>query len=116
MNGYNERIVTYGYDDEDLIRRLRESGLTARPLELDTLRHIPHSDESRTANQVLPDNLTERPPWAPWNWSPGKVVDNLSDRNKHVAEERPWGRWDVQTGWNIELCSPGYYWCEEVSR
>ena len=113
VNGYNERIVTYGYDDEDLVRRLCASGLTALPLDLDTVHHVPHGDELRTACQVVPGDLGVRPPWEAWNWKPGKVVDNLATRNRHLAKGRPWGPGDVRTGWVVELVAPGYYVCKE---
>lgn len=116
VNGYNERIELYGYDDEDLVNRLRASGLVARPVDPDTVHHIPHGDELRTTNQVIKGDLDKRPPWAPWNWVPGRLVDNLSDRNRHLAWERPWGRGDARIRWDIEMTISGLCLCKEISR
>ncbi len=50
VNGYNEFITSYGWDDNDLYDRLSDTGLNRFDIRLDTLSHIPH--ESRTSFQV----------------------------------------------------------------
>ncbi|MCF8359105.1 MAG: glycosyltransferase [Prolixibacteraceae bacterium] len=60
VNGYNEYITTYGWDDSDLYTRLSESGLERKYFSSKTLYHIPH--ESRMQFQKQPkifENLTE---------------------------------------------------------
>ncbi|MFZ4520879.1 MAG: galactosyltransferase-related protein [Bacteroidales bacterium] len=49
VNGYNEYIKFYGWDDSDLYLRLESKNLTRHDFNLDALQHIPH--ESRTAFQ-----------------------------------------------------------------
>lgn len=46
VNGYNERLVGYGYDDDDLYNRLREQqGLTSKHItSADGIFHLPHSN------------------------------------------------------------------------
>jgi Glycosyl transferase family 2. len=47
ISGYNERIKTYGYDDTDFYERA--SSFSSRKfLDFDTIRHLPHTDESRS--------------------------------------------------------------------
>jgi hypothetical protein len=50
VNGYNEFITTYGWDDDDLYNRLVSSNLSRKDIDLDYLYHIPHQD--RFANQI----------------------------------------------------------------
>lgn len=47
VNGFNERIVTYGWDDDDLYDRLTNEGVERVDVDPDTVRHIDHSDSRR---------------------------------------------------------------------
>ncbi|WP_157769992.1 galactosyltransferase-related protein [Ruegeria profundi] len=47
VNGFNERIVTYGWDDDDLYERLTKAGVQRKDVDPDTIRHIDHSDLRR---------------------------------------------------------------------
>ena len=52
IKGYNEKILGWGWDDEDFYRRLEKIGLeriVMMNIE-DFLYHIPHDDDLRTAN------------------------------------------------------------------
>jgi hypothetical protein len=81
VNGYNERIVTYGYEDDDLFERLEAAGLTRRDIDLDTIQHLPHDDMLRTRNQDVVNLHAE------------------TERNKALAHERPWSTADRLTEW-----------------
>jgi hypothetical protein len=59
VNGYNEFIKFYGWDDSDLYQRLAAAGLTRNDFDLDTLYHIPHGN--RTIFQDKPDHLSDIP-------------------------------------------------------
>jgi hypothetical protein len=55
---YDERILTYGWDDSDLYMRLSSAlGLAGRLLALGSLRHLEQVDEQRIANQSIARNL-----------------------------------------------------------
>ncbi len=47
VNGFNERIVTYGWDDDDLYERLTKAGVQRVDVDPDTIRHIDHTDIRR---------------------------------------------------------------------
>ncbi len=49
VNGYNELIKTYGWDDDDLYKRLEEYGLKRLDIDHEQLYHIPH--QNRLDNQ-----------------------------------------------------------------
>lgn len=51
VNGYNENIRTYGYEDTDLYERLVASGLSSIDLFPLGIEHVPHDDGLRIGNQ-----------------------------------------------------------------
>lgn len=59
VNGYNEYIRTYGWDDNDLYQRLTDLRLTKIDLDNDTLEHIEHS--GRLNNQLKTSILNSLP-------------------------------------------------------
>jgi glycosyltransferase involved in cell wall biosynthesis len=83
VNGYNERITSYGWDDSDLYQRLNE---VATPLHITTesgIWHEPHHDKERVSNQVDVDIKT--------NW----------EFNKTISEENPWSINDKRQQWKF---------------
>lgn len=98
VNGYNERIATYGYEDEDLFERLAGTGLARRNVDLDTLHHIPHSDALRVKHQDVAD------------------VEAETRANARAARARPWGPGDHMATWNVRRESSGVLLCEEGPR
>ena len=75
VNGYNERLTCYGYDDDDLYVRLQSSGLKRRTINSSSgIIHLAHSDEDRTklmktkgetlqAGILNNQNLCKAEPW-----------------------------------------------------
>jgi len=59
VNGYNENIRTYGWDDSDLYERLNKSGLNRLDFDFDTMIHIIHGN--RMSNQRSSDYLRNIP-------------------------------------------------------
>lgn len=47
INGFNEYITTYGWDDDDLYGRLQHSGLKRVCVDTASIYHIPHDDTQR---------------------------------------------------------------------
>lgn len=52
VGGYDERIQTYGWDDEDLYSRLDKSGVRRKNVSYDHISHIKHSDGARAQKSV----------------------------------------------------------------
>lgn len=48
VNGFNEHILYYGWDDEDIYDRLTLKGARRHDVAEGTIFHLPHSDEERT--------------------------------------------------------------------
>lgn len=86
-NGWNEKIVTYGYDDEDLYDRLGRLIMNRRRLNNGTLYHIPHTDTIRLQCQ------------------PGRVNSCLQEVefNRQMAKSRPWRRDDALVCWEAAM-------------
>lgn len=47
VNGFNEYITTYGWDDDDLYDRLIENGITRQDVAAGTVSHLDHEDVAR---------------------------------------------------------------------
>ena len=52
VNGYDERLQSYGYDDTNLHERLTATNLTARPLRFQYISHLKHDDSLRRGRLV----------------------------------------------------------------
>ncbi|CAN8063819.1 unnamed protein product [Agarophyton chilense] len=52
VGGYDERIQTYGWDDEDLYNRLGEAGLKKRNISYDHVSHVKHGNAGRAQSGV----------------------------------------------------------------
>ncbi|MBM3247541.1 hypothetical protein FJZ17_03325 [Candidatus Pacearchaeota archaeon] len=50
VNGFNEFIASYSWDDADLYSRLSKEGLVSKNINSDFVLHFPHSEKSRIAN------------------------------------------------------------------
>lgn len=48
VNGFNEFIMSYGWDDDDLYARLEGIGMKRQDVDNTSIYHIPHSDSERT--------------------------------------------------------------------
>ena len=52
VNGFNELITTYGWDDDDLYSRLNGSGLKRKDVVHQSIYHIPHGSHQRIGKNV----------------------------------------------------------------
>lgn len=104
VNGYNERLCQYGYEDEDLYKRLEASGLAWKRCDLDTLEHIPHSDASRVENVDTKDA-----PATTAKAGPKMVAEHYIYRSLALARAQPWGPGDQRTKWRLTRAEPNYW-------
>jgi N-terminal domain of galactosyltransferase len=104
VNGYNERLLQYGYEDEDLYDRLERAGLTWRRCDVRFLDHIPHSDASRIARL----DLRDAPPDVA-RASTRRVVDHYVYKSQDLARSRPWRAFDRRTRWTITRVTTNYW-------
>lgn len=101
--GYNERLVHYGYEDEDLYLRMKSSGLEWLNCDLSTLDHIPHDDLTRFENLAI-DLRKFR--------DVSKLKQYLIAKNRIGSTSKPWTSADLPTQWVIER-APRHWRCIE---
>ncbi|KAI9142852.1 hypothetical protein BKA69DRAFT_1065030 [Paraphysoderma sedebokerense] len=53
LNGYDERINTYGWDDDNLYQRARNGGLIRYELNYHKIRHYEHNDNIRSSEECV---------------------------------------------------------------
>jgi len=129
INGYNERINTYGYDDTDLYDRLVNSGLIKYDLDYEYMNHIETPDEKRSESQKI--NISERFAisdlfedqkieqeiideliWVPFPDTGEDLRLFLETQiNRIRCEKNPWSHEDKIIDWKINLVN-GIYICE----
>lgn len=129
INGYNERINTYGYDDTDLYDRLVNSGLIKYDLDYEYMNHIETPDEKRSESQRI--NISERFAisdlfedqkieqeiideliWVPFPDTGEDLRLFLETQiNRIRCEKNPWSHEDKIIDWKKNLVN-GIYICE----
>lgn len=117
VNGYNERLIHYGLEDDDLFHRLEVSGLQRRDLDLSTIDHIPHDDIDRWKNLRIASELPkkcERGAFSPRNGI-RRERDLLLAISSDIVSRRPWTLEDKMTLWSFYPGpEPNLVLCEEV--
>lgn len=87
VNGYNELIQTYGYDDTDLYNRM---SIIDKKLDLDqtTLSHIPHSNTIRSSLNVQHEVYKNSILCSMFPWK-GKMLDitRISQKDNYITIE-----------------------------
>lgn len=116
IGGYNERIVTYGWEDNDLVERLKAWGFRGLPLNVDALHHLPHSDDARVARQDVSHLEGARPTSFSWAWNLGVTHRSIA-ANRELARNRPWSpeMGDSMTGFSVVEIKPRLFLCTEVT-
>jgi hypothetical protein len=81
INGYNEYIKDYGWDDSDFTIRLMLCGLTKKLFNYDYLYHVPHEETTRTIN--LPNNMNSML----MTFVNKTCLENIIWNNKHKMQQ-----------------------------
>ena len=81
VNGFNEFITTYGWDDDDIYARFEASGLHRRDVAPDTIHHLPHTDTARTG--LAADD------WRPARETVMATPRFMIQRNRKLVERLP---------------------------
>jgi hypothetical protein len=107
VNGYNERLLTYGCDDDDLISRLAASGAMSSFFDYRLISHVPHSDEIRTSNQVVDPTIS-----GGWTCRLGSTYRSI-EANRREMKANPWSNKDKMTRWRV-FRGESYLMCDEA--
>lgn len=100
VGGYDERINSYGWEDDDLYHRLETQGIKRCNLDHRKFFHLPHSDAKRMAHQ-RESPLRLKAPWkssifnrdctrrrAPWHRSSSESnyrILSIDENKKHIV-------------------------------
>ena len=97
VNGYNERMIGYGWEDDDLYGRLRKFGLKEeRVLHGQGLYHVPHYNPMRYENYSVRGYGT-------------------SKTNRESADKEPWTPQDKRMQFREEKASDRFSRFWEIS-
>lgn len=99
VNGFNEFITTYGWDDDDLYDRLNASGLERRNVAQGMIFHVDHDDEERVSG--LGKGTTDN--WQAFTSRPEFKIQS----NKILAELAP--------DWSQEQNMLAFEWHQNAS-
>ena len=115
VNGFTERVDTYGWEDTDMYERLVKFGLNRININTDKIYHLRHSDSKRVLNAE--------------SWWGSTDPDELTHQNKEVCKQNPWTKkdkmlefslWEVNKEEGLEYYCPKekignlkqYFFCE----
>lgn len=93
VNGYNERIEGYGWDDTDLYSRFEKMGLKTHWVPYGPITHVPHPNTDRL-NNLQPTELS---------------LDDSIRQNRKLVEEHPWTIKDKKTEYNIKEVDKNFF-------
>ena len=105
VNGYNELLKLYGYDDTDLYARLENAGLQRLDFNNDYLYHIEH--ESRVSAPELSDNMD-------------KLTDSQKAEisilmNRHLlSQSYSWSTDNQMINMNVEKIDKNLFLCKNI--
>jgi hypothetical protein len=113
VGGYNERLLHYGYEDDDFYERLVLAGLGRSDLNLKTISHMRHSDRCRYENQEIEVGMS-RPSTEKdeRNFLLGLIHKN----HVAVSQQKRWSQEDQATPWRMEWSDDRrYVECSEIA-
>lgn len=133
VNGYNEKITTYGYDDTDLYIRI-EKTTKSKPMnfDYDKMDHIKSNASVRVKNQdivvnerfAISDLFTNQQIdqevvneliWVPFpNTGEDLRLFLETQINRIMCEKNPWKSSDIITKWNVIKKSNIIYICRRI--
>lgn len=91
VNGYNERLTGYGYDDTDFYKRLAYADIQPVIIKGDKIRHIEHDDKLRLVNTNQESTIKS-------------LNANIASSNSN-----PWKLADKRTEYRVTKVSDRYY-------
>jgi hypothetical protein len=96
VNGYNERLQSYGFEDDDIYHRMLAAGLKRGSADGSTMKHLPHDEASRLCH-ISPEFAVET------------ELQGIM-KNNQISIDQPWNSHsDHMTSWHITQASPNLW-------
>jgi hypothetical protein len=103
-NGYNERVTSYGWEDDDLYWRLQsEQGLQEFELNKDLLHHISGSFKKRIKNQKEFQGTADK------DVGPALFKETMENRKACFAQ--PWKKNEPLKDWDVKEIKKNIFTC-----
>ena len=113
VNGYNEWLMYYGSEDDDLFERLTATGLDRFDVDLATIKHIPHPHRMRYENLEVGKNLPSLGSEDDWNDFARTL--HLVHNSRNLATLKKWSPKICWTVWRRAICR-GIPCCAATTR
>lgn len=84
INGYNENIINYGYDDDDIKNRLKKNNIKLCNINHRFITHIKHNDDERKVN----------------NYNKFLTFEESVNQNKIISEQYDWTKYGIMSSIN----------------
>ena len=101
VNGYNENIIKYGYDDTDLYKRLEANCIERLDISPDDAEHIEHSNYERGISENF---------WDSWPDNADSLIENMS-----LSSARIWSTDDSMASYHITK-QDNFYKCKRIRK
>lgn len=97
VGGYNERLTSYGYEDDDLYQRMIAARCKRGFLRREDLEHLPHADQTRMS-AIAPEFRVDG------------VPTSGIELNRQIAQAQPWSvATDRMTEWSVTQVRPNLW-------
>ncbi len=107
VNGYNEYIKTYGWDDSDLYTRLESAGLSRSDLILSKLNHMEHEERMAHQNSVFDMRIIDEAAYLQFE----------TNKNQYIAHNLPdWNTESKLVNFDIEAFDHHTLICKQKSQ
>ena len=119
VNGYNERLIHYGCEDDDLYDRLAARGVMRYDIDLSTMDHIPHPDHQRYEKLEIAPRLPhpiDNTPSQIQSRIASRIKYNLTQMSRAISSTAPWSAEDRMTHWQVEETSTRRLLCREITK
>ena len=108
VNGYNENIKTWGYEDEDLYERMSRSwGVKRMIIDMDLAYHIPHTGEVRQIKGGIDAY------WSNVLWNDRAMIE-MAEENRLLSKTSKWKKNSVATKGEAAQIVEGLYFFNYV--
>jgi len=101
VNGYNENIIKYGYDDTDLYKRLETNCIERLDISPDDAEHIEHPNDVRGISENF---------WDSWPENADSLIENMN-----LSSARIWSTDDRRASYHISK-QDNFYKCKRIRK
>lgn len=114
INGYNERLIHYGREDDDVYNRLLAKGLEGNVIHWDCLDHIPHDDSKRVENLIAAHTFAREA--RERGYAPHQAIFGALSLSTEIARDLPWTSKDKMTDWLIRSIDRNMFECRSINE